>query len=278
MAAVQPDSNSTKGKDVEQSNSGHNESGDLKSHENKQTATDYMKEQVQKSKEEFKEDVKKQQEFIKNAYTNAREECTSDAVKRFFLVDDPKECCNFPMMGLIISKTFIQLVADVARLPFAERGGDWPIGLFGCCKDPSLFGLSVASGCCCTMAHSYGDVFDGQPAHALIPVCGLAWIPPPGSTLIFASMRARMRRKYGIRGSMCQDALEMFACTPCAVIQMAYVSKHYGTNVNIPGSGFQIDAAPWADNAVEQPKKKDNANKMQTTFEAPSSQEMKAGQ
>uniref|UniRef100_A0AAY4BNA9 Plac8 onzin related protein 2 n=1 Tax=Denticeps clupeoides TaxID=299321 RepID=A0AAY4BNA9_9TELE len=60
-----------------------------------------------------------------------------------------------------------------------------------------------------------------------LPLLDLFGIIPP----ITISMRATMRQRYGIQGSICNDCVNSFFCGPCVWCQMSREKKIRGGNI-----------------------------------------------
>ncbi|KAG9492870.1 hypothetical protein GDO78_001038 [Eleutherodactylus coqui] len=88
--------------------------------------------------------------------------------------------------------------------------GEWSSNLCDCCDDCGLclFGLCLPSCFGCYVAKKYGE-------NCLLPCV------PGGLT----AMRTHMRLTYGIRGTVCNDALMMLCCGWCEMCRMAREMK-----------------------------------------------------
>ncbi|XP_029426936.1 cornifelin homolog [Rhinatrema bivittatum] len=84
--------------------------------------------------------------------------------------------------------------------------GEWNSKLCDCCKDcpVCLLGLCCPTILGCYVAHKYGEPF-------------LLGITPGGMT----ALRTHMRLSYGIRGTICNDALTICCCGWCEMCRMA---------------------------------------------------------
>ncbi|KAJ1176772.1 hypothetical protein NDU88_002039 [Pleurodeles waltl] len=93
--------------------------------------------------------------------------------------------------------------------------GEWGSGMFQCYDD---CGICFVGMCCpsilgCYVAHKYGEPF-------------LLGVAPGGLT----ALRTHMRLSYGIRGTICNDALSMCFCGWCEICRMAReINKRSGT-------------------------------------------------
>ncbi|XP_029375443.1 cornifelin homolog B isoform X1 [Echeneis naucrates] len=86
-----------------------------------------------------------------------------------------------------------------------QTGGDWSTGLFDICGDKTTCILGALVPCCLdlSLAHQYGECL-------CLPLL-------PGSTF---ALRAGIRERYKIRGSVCEDWTTVYCCYPFAVCQM----------------------------------------------------------
>jgi len=101
---------------------------------------------------------------------------------------------------------------------------NWSSGLCGCCQD--------CSSCCCafwcypcflcTLAQDMNEFCCGPCCCGA--GCGGSGFPNP----FLVGMRARMRTKYGIEGSICKDTCCTWCCECCIAMQMARELKHAG--------------------------------------------------
>uniref|UniRef100_A0A3Q2CUR7 Plac8 onzin related protein 6 n=1 Tax=Cyprinodon variegatus TaxID=28743 RepID=A0A3Q2CUR7_CYPVA len=90
---------------------------------------------------------------------------------------------------------------------------DWDTGLFDCCEDASTCCYGFWCGPClaCTVSEMFGE-------NRCLPLCDICfdYIVPPAAL----SLRVAIRRKYGIKGSLCKDIVVSCCCTRCAWCQM----------------------------------------------------------
>ncbi|XP_034558659.1 placenta-specific gene 8 protein-like [Notolabrus celidotus] len=103
---------------------------------------------------------------------------------------------------------------------------DWDSGLMDCFEEPSTCCYGFWCGPClaCTVSGRFGEntflpLFDfcGVTTFCGIPMC----VPPAG-----LSMRAAMRNRYGIKGSLCKDIVAACCCGWCSWCQMHRELKH----------------------------------------------------
>ncbi|KAM3848219.1 PLAC8-like protein 1 [Vipera latastei] len=87
-----------------------------------------------------------------------------------------------------------------------HTGGNWSTGLFDICSDKTicLCGLLCSPCLECRLASKYGECF-------CFPLL-------LGSTL---ALRAGIRERYSIHGTLCEDWMAVHCCWPCAICQMA---------------------------------------------------------
>uniref|UniRef100_A0A3Q4HRY9 Cornifelin-like n=1 Tax=Neolamprologus brichardi TaxID=32507 RepID=A0A3Q4HRY9_NEOBR len=105
---------------------------------------------------------------------------------------------------------------------------DWDSGLLDCFEDASTCCYGFWCGPClaCTVAGRFGE-------NNCLPLCdicsfvasrffGLPIFPHPA----VLSVRAAMRNRYGIKGSLCKDIAISCCCCTCAWCQMHRELKH----------------------------------------------------
>ncbi|XP_026003426.1 cornifelin-like [Astatotilapia calliptera] len=105
---------------------------------------------------------------------------------------------------------------------------DWDSGLLDCFEDASTCCYGFWCGPCltCTVAGRFGE-------NNCLPLCdicccvvsavfGLPIFPPPA----VLSLRAAMRNRYGIKGSLCKDIAISCCCATCSWCQMHRELKH----------------------------------------------------
>ncbi|XP_076144703.1 cornifelin homolog B-like [Alosa pseudoharengus] len=90
---------------------------------------------------------------------------------------------------------------------------DWSTGVFQCCED-------IESCCCgfwcywcftCQTADEFGEL----SCLPLVDICLGGCVKP-----VTMSVRAVMRRRYGIQGTLCNDCVCSVFCSPCVWCQM----------------------------------------------------------
>ncbi|CAN9500891.1 unnamed protein product [Ophioblennius macclurei] len=99
---------------------------------------------------------------------------------------------------------------------------EWKTGLCECCDDCHTF--CYGFWCCpcmaCSVSHEFGE-------NKCLPLCdlitptifsttGIPLVAPPAAV----SLRAAMRNRYNIKGSLCRDILVSCCCNTCSWCQM----------------------------------------------------------
>ncbi|XP_022076251.2 cornifelin homolog B-like [Acanthochromis polyacanthus] len=99
----------------------------------------------------------------------------------------------------------------------SSEEADWSSGICGCCDDMKQ--CCFAFWCCpcfaCITTRDFGQCLC-LPLLDMFSCC----IPP-----ITMSMRASVRHRYGIRGSLCRDCVCSTCCLPCVWCQMSTEMK-----------------------------------------------------
>ncbi|XP_061680584.1 cornifelin-like [Syngnathoides biaculeatus] len=105
---------------------------------------------------------------------------------------------------------------------------DWESGLCDCFENASTccYGFWCCPCLACTVAGKYGenrclplcDIF----SPGVCVSCGIPVFLPPA----VLSLRASMRSRYGIKGSLCKDILASCFCMWCSWCQMHRELKH----------------------------------------------------
>ncbi|XP_008276321.1 cornifelin homolog B-like [Stegastes partitus] len=94
--------------------------------------------------------------------------------------------------------------------------GDWSSGICDCCNDMKQ--CCFAFWCCpcfaCITTREFGQCL-------CLPLLDIFGCIPP----ITMSMRTSVRRRYGIKGSLCRDCLCSTCCLPCVWCQMSTEMK-----------------------------------------------------
>uniref|UniRef100_A0A670XWR4 PLAC8 like 1 n=1 Tax=Pseudonaja textilis TaxID=8673 RepID=A0A670XWR4_PSETE len=87
-----------------------------------------------------------------------------------------------------------------------HTGGNWSTGLFDICSDKTICMCGLLCSPCleCRLASKYGECF-------CFPLL-------LGSTL---ALRAGIRGRHSIHGTLCEDWMAVHCCWPCAICQMA---------------------------------------------------------
>uniref|UniRef100_V9LAL8 Cornifelin-like protein b n=1 Tax=Callorhinchus milii TaxID=7868 RepID=V9LAL8_CALMI len=102
-----------------------------------------------------------------------------------------------------------------------QKRKEWTTGLCNCCDDCGVCWFAL---CClpcfmCKTVDDFGECLCLPLMDGYCNVCGLMSmgpIPP-----ISIAMRAAVRERYGIRGSICNDCCVMYWCLSCGWCQMA---------------------------------------------------------
>ncbi|XP_035504236.2 cornifelin [Scophthalmus maximus] len=112
---------------------------------------------------------------------------------------------------------------------------DWHSGLFDCFESTSTccYGFWCCPCLACTVAGKYGenrclplcDMF----SPAITAAVGLPLCVPPAAVTLRASIRAR----YGIKGSLCKDIAASCFCMWCSWCQMHRELKHRKKNPTV---------------------------------------------
>uniref|UniRef100_A0A669ETS5 Placenta-specific gene 8 protein-like n=1 Tax=Oreochromis niloticus TaxID=8128 RepID=A0A669ETS5_ORENI len=105
---------------------------------------------------------------------------------------------------------------------------DWDAGLFDCFEEVNTCCYGFWCGPClaCTVSGRFGennclplcDIFGS----AALAACGMPLCVPPA----VLSVRAAMRNRYGIKGSLCKDIAVSCFCASCSWCQMHRELKH----------------------------------------------------
>uniref|UniRef100_A0A669BMR2 Placenta-specific gene 8 protein-like n=1 Tax=Oreochromis niloticus TaxID=8128 RepID=A0A669BMR2_ORENI len=105
---------------------------------------------------------------------------------------------------------------------------DWDAGLFDCFEEVNTCCYGFWCGPClaCTVSGRFGennclplcDIFGS----AALAACGMPLCVPPA----VLSVRAAMRNRYGIKGSLCKDIAISCCCCTCSWCQMHRELKH----------------------------------------------------
>ncbi|KAK2908108.1 hypothetical protein Q8A73_009181 [Channa argus] len=119
----------------------------------------------------------------------------------------------------------------MAGQPFKE----WNTGLCDCCDDASTccYGFWCLPCLACTVSSQFGentclplcDIF----GPAVCAACGIPLFVPPAGL----SLRAAMRNRYGIKGSLFQDIVISCFCEWCNWCQMHRELKHHKNNPTV---------------------------------------------
>ncbi|XP_031715184.1 protein PLANT CADMIUM RESISTANCE 2-like [Anarrhichthys ocellatus] len=123
---------------------------------------------------------------------------------------------------LPVAKVFQQ---QMAAQPLVH----WKSGLFDCFEDANTccYGFWCCPCLACTVSGRFGenrclplcDIF----SPAILAACGIPLFVPPA----VLSLRAGMRNRYGIKGSICKDIAVSCFCSWCSWCQMHQELKHH---------------------------------------------------
>ncbi|KAM7012641.1 cornifelin homolog A-like isoform 1-T2 [Tautogolabrus adspersus] len=105
---------------------------------------------------------------------------------------------------------------------------EWETGLFGCSEEIGT--CCYGFWCCPCLACTVSEKFGENPCLPLYDFCisstlaalGLPLFAPPAGL----SLRAAMRNRYGIKGSLCEDIAIACCCGSCSWCQMHRELKH----------------------------------------------------
>uniref|UniRef100_A0A3Q0S6W5 Plac8 onzin related protein 2 n=1 Tax=Amphilophus citrinellus TaxID=61819 RepID=A0A3Q0S6W5_AMPCI len=114
-------------------------------------------------------------------------------------------------------------VAEVQHTMANETLTDWDSGLLDCFEDASTCCYGFWCGPClaCTVSGRFGE-------NNCLPLCDIfCGVPIPPAAL---SVRAAMRNRYGIKGSLCNDIFVSCCCASCSWCQMHRELKHRKKN------------------------------------------------
>lgn len=204
--------------------------------------------------------VKDPFELLKDVFKKDIEDAKRIAVKgtdgfgdnllKFGMCDNFAACCNPMYCCASLSAMWADSFVAMARTGLTDEGEHWPIGLCECTKDPQLL-LSCLLCPLVPYVHAMADTY-GVPSASMFLAfyCWLAWaetcaanVPCVGCCMI-AAPRGRMRRKYGIAGSVVDDAITTMCCPCCVFNQMAYVSIHNGDAPSL-FKALDVPPQPW---------------------------------
>uniref|UniRef100_A0A672IB02 Plac8 onzin related protein 6 n=1 Tax=Salarias fasciatus TaxID=181472 RepID=A0A672IB02_SALFA len=125
---------------------------------------------------------------------------------------------------------------------------DWTSGLFDCFEDASTCCYGFWCGPClaCTVSGRFGEnnclPLCDILAPAVLSACGIPLFVPPANL----SMRAAMRNRYNIKGSLCKDIAASCFCVWCSWCQMhreLKERKKTPTVINVQSQTF-VNAHP----------------------------------
>ncbi|XP_029437786.1 cornifelin-like [Rhinatrema bivittatum] len=133
------------------------------------------------------------------------------------------------------------------------RGTDWSTGLYDCSDD---WGICCCAFWCfsCFMCRTASQFGECMCLPLLDPFClGYLGSPVPCAPGSMA-MRAAMRERYRIQGSICSDCAVLCCCYTCAWCQMARELKkrkqsyrvvaEQTTSITVPSAGDATALAP----------------------------------
>ncbi|NP_001188228.1 cornifelin-like protein b isoform X1 [Ictalurus punctatus] len=103
----------------------------------------------------------------------------------------------------------------------------WSSGIFDCCENVAECCFSFWCFPCfaCSTSRKFGECL------CLPMLDGYGLIPP-----ITLAMRASMRQRYGIEGSICNDCIYSFFCLTCVWCQMSREMKARNHSVTLINS------------------------------------------
>lgn len=240
----------------------------------------------------LKEVFKKEVDDLKEIGQTVKAECIPGLIK-FGMCDNLAQLINPAFVCSAMGALVADWVVASARMGLSDQGNAWPIEL-GCCthlKDPQL-ALTCLLLPDCVMVHTMADIY-GVPSNqmfcafnlleliiraVIVPFSPFIWpifLPCPCA---LAAPRTRMRRKYGIAGSVMDDCYVMTCCAPCAWMQMAYVASHYGEAPMLCKAGI-VNSKPWGRRVAGDLKDNPNWSRHPSTgpvTSAPAKEEMTA--
>ncbi|XP_030289897.1 cornifelin homolog B-like [Sparus aurata] len=132
---------------------------------------------------------------------------------------------------------------------------DWKTGLFDCFEDASTccYGFWCAPCLACTVSGRFGENTCLPLCDIMLAPCGIPMVVPPA----VLSLRAAIRHKYNIKGSLCKDICVSCYCTSCSWCQMhrelklrnqapTTIINVQTTNYNVQPNPVMMAPAPFA--------------------------------
>uniref|UniRef100_A0A3P9NYC3 Plac8 onzin related protein 3 n=1 Tax=Poecilia reticulata TaxID=8081 RepID=A0A3P9NYC3_POERE len=110
----------------------------------------------------------------------------------------------------------------------------WKSGLFDCFEDVNTccYGFWCCPCLACTVSRRFGENYCLPLCDMLTPAvlspCGVPLFVPPAAL----SLRASIRNKHGLKGSLCEDILASCCCVWCSWCQMHRELKDLHAPVN----------------------------------------------
>eukprot|EP00796_Vickermania_ingenoplastis_P002129 gene2129-1304_t len=96
--------------------------------------------------------------------------------------------------------------------------GNWGPDLCGCCAE-CIACCEVYWLPCITVSLQYNTVEHNHPRKPHVPIFFLAWCCPLGRLIITMMIRTKIRDRYRIEGSICEDYMAAWCCNCCALTQ-----------------------------------------------------------
>uniref|UniRef100_A0A671VNH1 Plac8 onzin related protein 6 n=1 Tax=Sparus aurata TaxID=8175 RepID=A0A671VNH1_SPAAU len=136
---------------------------------------------------------------------------------------------------------------------------DWNTGLCDCFEDASTccYGFWCCPCLACTVSGRFGEnnclPLCDIISPAILTACGIPMVVPPA----VLSLRAAIRHKYNIKGSLCKDICVSCYCTSCSWCQMhrelklrnqapTTIINVQTTNYNVQPNPVMMAPAPFA--------------------------------
>ncbi|XP_054458924.1 cornifelin-like [Anoplopoma fimbria] len=136
---------------------------------------------------------------------------------------------------------------------------DWDSGLCDCFEDANTccYGFWCCPCLACTVSERFGEnrclPLCDICSPAIFAACGIPLFVPPA----VLSLRAAIRNRYGIKGSICRDFAVSCFCEWCSWCQMHRELKHHKKNqpiiVNVQPPPMMMAPGPTNVGFVSQP-------------------------